>query len=137
MSKIVKNDEKIKNQKMEQEKKMHIKYNKLYISREDRKNRVIRSERVKDFERSQKLDKINNRMKRIENMQKDRYLLEEERRKNEDEMNEKKNIMLKRLEQVIKSDKNMTKDEIMDYVINNVEPGNNKDNNNASGEEKK
>ena len=76
-------------------------------------------------------------MKRIENMQKDRYLLEEERRKNEDEMNEKKNIMLKRLEQVIKSDKNMTKDEIMDYVINNVEPGNNKDNNNASGEEKK
>ena len=32
-------------------------------------------------------------------------------------MNEKKNIMLKRLEQVIKSDKNMTKDEIMDYVF--------------------
>ena len=57
-------------------------------------------------------------------MQKDRYLLEEERRKNEDEMNEKKNNMLKRLEKVIKSDKNMTKDEIMDYVINNIEPGN-------------
>ena len=109
---------------MEQEKKMHIKYNKLYMSREDRKNRVIRSERVKDFERSQQLDKINNRIKRIENMQKDRYLLEEERRKNEDEMNEKKNTMLKRLEKVIKSDKNMTKDEIMDYVINNIEPGN-------------
>jgi len=37
----------------------------------------------------------------------------------------------------------MTKDEIMDYVINNVEPGNknkeenNEDNNNASGEEMK
>ena len=105
MSKIIKSDEKIKNQKMEQEKKMHIKYNKLYMSREDRKNRVIRSERVKDFERSPKLYKINNRIKIIENMQKDKYLLEEERRKNEDEMNEKKNLMLKRLEQVIKSDK--------------------------------
>ena len=32
----------------------------------------------------------------------------------------------------------MIKDEIMDYVINNVEAGNkNKENNNASGEEKK
>ena len=31
--------------------------------------------------------------------------------------------MLSRLEKVMKDDRNMTKDEIMDYVINDVKPG--------------
>ena len=124
MNKIIKIDEKIKNQKIEHEKQMHIKYNKLFMSREDRKNRVMRSERVKDFERSLKMDMINQRMQRIENMQKDRYILEEERRKIENEMNTKKSVMLNRLEKVMKDDEiNMTKDEILDYVINDIKPG--------------
>ena len=123
MYKIIKIDEKIKNQKLEHEKMLHKKYNQLFMSREDRKNRVMRSERVKDFERSVKLDMINARMQRIDNMQKDRYILEEERRKLEDEMNNKKSVMLSRLEKVMKDDRNMTKDEIMDYVINDVKPG--------------
>ena len=84
MEKIIYTDKKIKNQKIAQEKQLHIKFNKLYISREDRKNRVIRKERVRDFQRTQKMDKINQRMKRIDNMQKDRYLLEEERKKIEE-----------------------------------------------------
>ena len=81
MDKIITSDKKIQTHKMEQEKQMHIKFNKLYMSREDRKNRVIRRERVKDFQRTQKMDKIIERMKRIDNLQKDRYLLEEENNK--------------------------------------------------------
>ena len=123
MNKIIKIDEKIKNQKLEQEKQLHKKYNKLYMSREDRKNRVMRSERVKDFERSVKLDMINARMERIENMQKDRYMLDEERRKMEDDISNKKSVMLRRLEKVMKDDRDMTKEEIMDYVFNDVKPG--------------
>ena len=137
MNKIIKIDEKIKNQKLQQEKNLHKKYNQLFLSREDRKNRVMRSERVKDFERSVKMDMINARMQRIDNMQKDRYMLEEERRKMEDELSNKKSVMLKRLEKVMKDDRNMTKEEITDYVFNDVKPGhkhkeeeNKKDNNN-------
>ena len=117
MDKITNTDKKIKNHRMEQEKQLHIKFNKLYMSREDRKNRVLRRERVKDFQRTQKMERINERMQRIENMQKDRYLLEEERRKLEDEINSKKKVMLGRLQKVIKSDKHMSKNEIMDYVF--------------------
>ena len=87
------------------------------MSREDRKNRVLRKERVKDFERSQKMEEINARMQRIDDMKKDRYLLEEERRKMENELNFKKTNMLKRLQNIIKSDKHMNKNEIMDYVF--------------------
>ena len=117
LEKIIITDKKIKNQRMEQEKQLHIKYNKLYMSREDRKNRVLRQERVKDFQRTQKMEQINERMKRIDNIQKDRYLLEEERKKVEDEIIYKKKIMLKRLQNVINSNKKMTKNEIMDYVF--------------------
>ena len=117
MNKIIITDEKIKSHRKEQEKLLHIKYNKLYMSREDRKNRVIRKERIKDFERTQKMEEINARMKRIDNMQKDRYLLEEERRKMENELNFKKNNMLRRLQKIMKSEKHMSKDEIMDYVF--------------------
>ena len=117
MDKIIITDKKIKNQRMEQEKQMHIKFNKLFMSREDRKNRVLRQERVKDFQRTQKMEKINARMKRIDNMQKERYLLEDERKKLESEINTKKKLMMKRLEKVIKSDKHMSKDEILDYVL--------------------
>lgn len=117
MDKIIANDIKIKNQKIEQEKQMHKKYNKIYMSREDRKNRVIRKERVKDFERTQKMDQIIARMKRIDNLQKDRSLLEEERKKIEDEIYNKKKIMLERLQNVIRSNKSMEREEIMDYVF--------------------
>ena len=56
-------------------------------------------------------------MQRIDDMKKDRYLLEEERRKMENELNFKKTNMLKRLQNIIKSDKHMNKNEIMDYVF--------------------
>ena len=117
MDKIIANDIKIKNQKKIHEKQMDIKFNKLFMCREDRKNRVIRKERVKDFQRTQKMDKIIARMKRIDNLQKDRFSLEEERKRLEDEIYNKKTIMLQRLQKVIKSNKNMSKSEIMDYVF--------------------
>ena len=117
MDKITFTDKKIKNHRIQHEKEMHMKYNQLYMSREDRKNRVIRRERMKDFERTQKMEQIIERMKKIDNMQKDKYLLEEERKKLENEISTKKRMMLKRLQKVIKTDKKMTKSEIMDFVF--------------------
>ena len=117
MDRITANDIKIKNQKLEHTKQLHIKFNKLNMSREDRKDRVIRKERIKDFQRTQKMDKIIERMKRIDNLQKDRYLLEEERRKIEDEIHTKKKKMQERLKIVMKNNKNLSKEEIMDFVF--------------------
>ena len=117
MDRIIANDIKIKNQKLEHTKQLHIKFNKLNMSREDRKDRVIRKERIKDFQRTQKMDKIIERMKRIDNLQKDRYLLEEERRKIEDEIHTKKKKMQERLKIVMKNNKNLSKEEIMDFVF--------------------
>ena len=53
------------------------------------------------YERRMKLEQINNRMEKIEEMQKERYLLDEERRKMEGELNHKKSIMLNRLSKII------------------------------------
>ena len=63
------------------------------------------------------MDQIIARMKRIDNLQKDRSLLEEERKKIEDEIYNKKKIMLERLQNVIRSNKSMEREEIMDYVF--------------------
>ena len=63
------------------------------------------------------MDQISARMKRIDNLQKDRSLLEEERKKIEDEIYNKKKIMLERLQNVIRSNKSMEREEIMDYVF--------------------
>ena len=38
-------------------------------------------------------------------------------------MNNKKSVRLNRLEKVMIDDRNMTKEEIMDYVINDIKPG--------------
>ena len=117
IDKINANDIKIKNQKLEQEKIMNKKFNKLYMSQEDRKNLVIRKERVKDFQRTQKMEKIIARMKRMENLQKDRSLLEEERKKFEGEILYKKKIMREKLQNVIRSNKSLDSDEIINYVF--------------------
>ena len=118
-------------QKYEQEQEKQKKYNKIYMMREDRKDRVIRNEKIKSFERKLKMDQINLRMEKIEEMKKERYLLDEQRRKMESEMNNRKSIMLNRLSQIIRSDEYYTKDEIIDYVFNNISPSTTKSMNNT------
>ena len=80
LSKIENTDERIKKQKQEQEEEYQKKYNKIYMMREDRKIRVVQNDKIQKFERKQKMEQINARMERIEDMKRERYLLEEERR---------------------------------------------------------
>ena len=122
MQKILDIDKKIKNQKEEQEKQLQKKYNEINMSREDRKNRVLRMERAKDFERTQKMEMIEKRMERIDNMQKDKNLIEEERRRIENDIKNRKTSMFCRLQKLYKNDKNLSKDQILDYVINDIRP---------------
>ena len=122
LTKIENNDERIKKQKHEQEQESLKKFNKLYMMREDRKIRVVQNDKIQKFERRQKMEQINARMERIEEMKRERYLLEEERRKMENEMNNKKDVMMGRLRKVMKSDEYFTREEIIDYVFNDVKP---------------
>ena len=92
------------------------------MMREDRKDRVMRNEKIQSFERKLKMEQINNRMEKIEEMQKERYLLDEERKKMEQKLSNKKSIMLDRLNKIIRSDENFTKEEIIDYVFRDVKP---------------
>ena len=101
------------------------------MMREDRKDRVIRNEKIQSFERRIKMEQINNRMERIEEMQKERYLLDEERKKMEQNLNNKKSIMLDRLNKIIRSDENYTKEEIIDYVFRDIKPNTTKSLNNT------
>ena len=82
--------------------------------REDRKDRVMRNEKIQSFERKLKMEQRNMRMEKIEEMQKEKYLLDEERRKMESELNNKKNIMLNRLSKIIRSNDYLSKEEICD-----------------------
>jgi hypothetical protein len=132
MSKIENTDERIKKQKLEQEHESQKKYNRIYMMREDRKIRVVQNEKIQNFERQQKMEKINERMERIEDMKREKYLLDEERRKIENEMNNKKVVMMDRLRKVMKSDEYFTKDEIIDYVFHDIKPNSHKNNENAN-----
>ena len=116
------------------------------MMREDRKIRVVQNDKVQKFQRMQKMEKINERMERIEDMKRERHLLDEERRKMENEMNNKKDVMMGRLRKVMKSDEYFTREEIIDYVFNDVKPNHktneknqskndNEDNNNNENEE--
>ena len=44
---------------------------------EDRRNRVIRNEKAMEFEREQKMKEINDRMKRIDDMKKQKIMIDE------------------------------------------------------------
>lgn len=134
MSKIENTDERIKKQKLEQEHESQKKYNRIYMMREDRKIRVVQNEKIQNFERQQKMEKINERMERIEDMKREKYLLDEERRKIENEMNNKKVVMMDRLRKVMKSDEYFTKDEIIDYVFHDIKPNSHKNDENNDNE---
>ena len=139
LSKIENTDERIKKQKQEQEEEYQKKYNKIYMMREDRKIRVVQNDKIQTFERLQKMEQINARMERIEDMKRERQFLDEERRKMENEMNNKKDVMLRRLRKVMKSDEYFTKDEIIDYVFNDIKPihkNNDKNQNKTNDNEK-
>ena len=135
LSKIENTDERIKKQRQEQEQKCQKKYNKIFMMREDRKIRVVQNDKIQNFERLQKMEQINARMEKIEEMKREKNLLDEERRKMENEMNNKKEAMMGRLRKIIKSDEYFTKEEIIDYVFNDNKPNHKNQNQNNINDE--
>ena len=124
-------EERIKRQKIKQEKEKLEKYNKLYMQREDHLKLIERNERIKQYLRELKLEQINLRMKQIKQMQEVRKRLEEKRKQREKKLKEDKIYMRDRLNKIMNKDDevNLSRDEILEYVLNNIKPNiNNKGN---------
>ena len=58
-------DERRKKYKEEVNKENLKKANKLYIAREERKNRVMRKERIDEYKRKKQMEEIKERMKKL------------------------------------------------------------------------
>ena len=67
-----------KKQKEARDKENMEKFNKNYLNMEDRRTRVARKERAMEFEREQKMKEINDRMKKIDDMKKQKIMLEDD-----------------------------------------------------------
>ena len=124
MKKIDMEEERIKKQKLKQEKEMMEKYNILYMQREDRKKQIEQNERIQQYQRELKLEEINLRMEKIEQIQNQRIFLEEKRKQKEKELSDEKIGMINRLNKIMNSENeiNLTRDEILNYVIKDVKP---------------
>ena len=118
VSKIKKADKRRIEYKEEQKQITLKKNNQIYLSRMDRKNRVIRNEKAQEYEREEKMKSILERMEKIDKMKKQQQKINEERAQAQEEIREKKQIMLDRFAKVMQMDKDFTKEEIENYIFN-------------------
>ena len=122
LEKLDKNEERIKKQKLEQEKKVLKKNNLLFMQREDRKIKIEQNERAKNFERELLLSQIQERMEKLQDIKKEKHQIEEKRKQIEKELVDEKEGMENRLQKIMKYDEYLTRDEILDYVFNDIKP---------------
>ena len=92
------------------------------MKREDRQIKIEQNERIKNFERELRLSQINERIEKLEDIKNERNLLEEKRKKMEKELNVEKNEMENRIQKIMKNDDGLSRDEILNYVINDIQP---------------
>ena len=118
VTKIKKADKRRIEYKEEQKQITLKKNNQIYLSRMDRKNRVIRNEKAQEYEREEKMKSILERMEKIDKMKKQQQKINEERAQAQEEIREKKQIMLDRFAKVMQMDKDFTKEEIENYIFN-------------------
>ena len=95
------------------------KMNETYLLRCDRQNNVIRNERAQEYQREILMEKINQRMGKVDKMLKDKEKLNKERIQVQDNMREKKQNMLDKFAKVRHMDKNFDKKVIDDFIFNN------------------
>ncbi len=62
--------------KSKQDEENQLKYNKVYMSMEEKRARVARNEKIREYQRAQQLKQIEERMKRIEEMKIEREKVE-------------------------------------------------------------
>ena len=101
VSKIKKADKRRIEYKEEQKQITLKKNNQIYLSRMDRKNRVIRNEKAQEYEREEKMKSILERMEKIDKMKKQQQKINEERAKAQEEIREKKQVMVDKFTEVM------------------------------------
>ena len=68
------------------------------------------------------MSQINERIEKLEDIKNERNLLEEKRKQMEKELNDEKNEMESRMNKIMKNDDGLSRDEILNYVINDIKP---------------
>ena len=122
LEKLDKNEERIKKQKLEQEKKFMEKNNQLYMQREDRKLKIEQSERAKKFEREVLYSQIQERMGKLDDFMNEKYLLGEKRKQMEKQLSDEKEGMEDRMQKIMRHDEYFSRNEILNYVLNDKKP---------------
>ena len=115
-------DERIKLAKEDKEKENLNKSNKLYISTTNQKIKHLREENAKEYLRSLKFENMAKRTQMLLEKQEKKKEEKEERRRLEDEINKDKQIMMERLQNILHTDEEFTKEEVNDYVFKGIYP---------------
>ena len=120
-----------------------LKSNKLYISTMNNKIRYLREENAKEYKRSLKIENMNKRNELLQEKNQKKKEENTERKRLEEEINKNKQIMLERLQAIMKSEGNYTKEEVNNYVFKGIKPQRknkeekNEENNNNNNEDDK
>ena len=122
LKKLDNTDKRIKKQKLEQEKKFMEKNNQLYMQREDRKLKIEQSERAKKFEREVLYSQIQERMGKLDDFMNEKYLLGEKRKQMEKQLSDEKEGMEDRMQKIMRHDEYFSRNEILNYVLNDKKP---------------
>ena len=122
MDKIAKINERYELNKKNRYKIMEMRNNKMYIFANNASSDYIRNIAKDNYLRKEKLEKINKKMNKIDQIRLEKQYHSEERKKKEIELNGEKEIMLKRLEKFLHSDKNYRKQDIYKYVFDGKKP---------------
>jgi len=132
-------EERMKVAKEDKQKENLSKSNKLYISAMNNRVRHIREENALEYRRTMKIENMEKRLQLLQEKNQKKKDAYEERRRLENEVNKDKQIMLDRLQNIMQSDKDLSKEDINNFVFKGIKPENKKkdDNDNEINEGKK
>ena len=117
-------DQRIKLYKDEQEKQRMLKFNKLYLSESSQRLRHQRNENAKEYMRDLQFEKIQEKMRRIEQIQETRRKILSDKKRLETELMIDKAKMNERLHSMLRSNKNFTKEQLYEFVLTGKKPQN-------------
>ena len=115
-------EERMKIAKEDKEKENLSKYNKLYISATNQRTKYLREENVKEYIRSLKFQSMTRKSQELQEKVDKKNEENEERRRLEEEINKDRQVMMDRLQLILHSDGEYTKEEVNDYVFKGIKP---------------
>ena len=115
-------EERMKVAKEDKQKENLSKSNKLYISAMNNKVRHLREENALEYKRSMKIENMEKRLQLLQEKDQKKKDAYEERRRLENEVSKDKQVMLDRLQNIMQSDKELTKEDINNFVFKGIKP---------------